>query len=233
MSPPDGELVTEIVDWGTREYTSALAGMRELRAARRRGAIPDTLVLVEHPPVVTVGVQGDDGESLPDGIPVVRVERGGKGTYHGPGQLVGYPIVDLEPRGRDVRRFVRDVEGLVIEAVRSRGVDAGRVAERRGVWVEGERKIASIGVAVEAWVTFHGFALNVATDLGAFRSFHPCGMDGSVMTSVAAELGEPVTVEEMKPAIVEAWERLFGTRAAPPPARTGSIGPSDTAVPVS
>jgi lipoyl(octanoyl) transferase len=216
--------VSEFVDWGTREYGSALVEMRRLRAARRRGTIPDTLILVEHPAVVTVGVQGDDGESFPSGIPVVRVERGGKGTYHGPGQLVGYPIVDLLPRGRDVRAFVRDVEEIVLEALRESGIEAGRVAGRRGVWVDGPRKIASVGIAVEEWVTFHGFALNVATDLAPFRAFHPCGFEGGVMTSVSAELGRPVPVAEVKPAILRAWTLIFDApsvaREAPPtPAR--------------
>ncbi len=204
-------------DWGRREYSDALEEMRRLRAARRRGEIDDTLVFVEHPPVITVGVQGDDGESFPPGLPVVRVERGGKSTFHGPGQLVGYPIVDLDRRGRDVRRFVRDVEELVIRGLEGVGVPAGRVDGRRGVWVDGARKIASIGVAVEEWVTFHGFALNVATDLEAFRSFHPCGFDGRVMTSVSNELGRPVSVDSIKAPIAAAWDTIFRE-----PAPTGS-----------
>ncbi|HZY69740.1 MAG TPA: lipoyl(octanoyl) transferase LipB [Thermoplasmata archaeon] len=197
------------VDWGLREYGDALVAMREERRRRRAGAIPDTLLLVEHPSVVTVGVQGDDGGAPPDGIPVFHVERGGKSTYHGPGQLVGYPIVDLEARGRDVRRFVRQLEELVIQAVHRLGVDAGRAEGRRGVWVAGERKIASIGIAVEEWVTFHGLALNVANDLTPFRELRPCGFDGAIMTSVSRELGRTVTVEEAKPAIVEAWNSIF------------------------
>jgi lipoate-protein ligase B len=207
--------VPDVRDWGLREYTSALAEMRALRAARRRGEIADTLLLVEHPAVVTVGVEGDGGEPLPEGLPVVHVERGGKGTYHGPGQLVGYPIVDLNPRARDVRRFVHDLEEVVGEALRTWGINAGRVVGRRGVWVEEERKIASVGIAVEEWVTFHGFALNVATDLGPFRSFRPCGMDGSVMTSISAELGEAVTVAEAKPPVIAAWNLIFGSERAP------------------
>ena len=198
-----------VLDWGLREYADALAEMRRLRAARRRGEIDDTLLLVEHPPVITVGVQGDDGDELPHGVPVVRVERGGKSTFHGPGQLVGYPIVDLDPRGRDVRRFVGDLETLVIRSLGAMGLSAGRVEGRRGVWIGGERKIASIGIAVEEWVTFHGFALNVATDLGAFASFHPCGFDGRIMTSVTRELGRPVSVGEMKGPVISAWTEQF------------------------
>jgi len=209
-------------DWGLRPYLPALEEMRALRRARRLGEIPDTLILVEHPPVVTVGVQGDDGEVLPEGIPVVRVERGGKGTYHGPGQLVGYPIVDLDGRGRDVRRFVHDVEEVVARSVGEVGIAAGRVPGRRGVWVRGELKIASVGVAIEEWVSFHGFALNVSTDLGPFGAFHPCGLPGSVMTSVSRELGRTVEVATMKAPVLRAWDAVFGT---PPQARAGGPTP--------
>ncbi|MCI4336348.1 MAG: lipoyl(octanoyl) transferase LipB [Thermoplasmata archaeon] len=197
-------------EWGVREYGDALAEMRRLRQARRRGEIPDTLLLVEHLPVYTIGVQGDGGDTFPPDVPVFRVERGGKGTYHGPGQLVGYPIVDLAPRGRDVRRFVHDVEELVVRAVGELGVAAERVDGRRGVWVEGERKIASVGVAIEEWVSSHGFGLNVSTDLRAFSVFHPCGFDGSVMTSVSRELDRPVQVAEVVPSVLRAWDELFG-----------------------
>ena len=203
-------------DWGYRPYDDALAEMRRLRSARRRGEIDDTLLLVEHPAVITVGVQGDDGESFPPGVPVVRVERGGKSTYHGPGQLVGYPIVDLEPRGRDVRRFVADVEEIVVRSLAEVGLSAGRVAGKRGVWVDGARKIASIGIAVEEWVTFHGFALNVDLDLAAFGSFHPCGFDPSVMTSVSRELGRRVPVDALKTPVLRAWSSVFGPSGSAP-----------------
>jgi lipoate-protein ligase B len=183
--------------------------MRGLVAARRRGAVDDTLVLVEHPPVVTVGVQGDDGSAASSGFEVVRVERGGHATYHGPGQLVGYPIVDLGRRDHDVRRFVRDVEALVVRAIASFGVVAGHLKGQPGVWVDGRRKIASVGIAVEHWVTFHGFALNVAPDLLAFERFRPCGLDGAVMTSLAKELGRPVELDEVRPHVVAAWEAIF------------------------
>jgi len=202
------------VDWGLRDYPDALAAMRLLVAERRAGRVPDTLILVEHPSVVTVGVEGDDGSAAASGLPVVSVERGGKATYHGPGQLVGYPIVDLSPRARDVRRFVHDVEELVVRTVAEFGIRAGHVSGRRGVWVDGARKIASVGIAVDHWVTLHGFALNVDPDLAAFERFHPCGFDGSVMTSLARELGRPVTVPEVKPAVLRAWEAGFGPAPA-------------------
>jgi lipoyl(octanoyl) transferase len=199
-----------VVDWGVREYTDSLTAMRAVVRSRRSGAIGDTLILVEHPPVVTVGVEGDDGAAARSGFPVVMVERGGHATYHGPGQLVGYPIVDLDPRGRDVRRFVHEVEEVVVDAVAPFGVRAGHVSGRRGVWVDGRRKIASIGIAVERWVTFHGFALNVDVDLTPFLQFLPCGMSGEVMTSLAREVGAPVPMHEVKSAVVASWNVRFG-----------------------
>lgn len=212
MSPD--ERCPELREWGRRDYGDALAEMRSLRVDRRQGRIPDTLVLVEHPPVITVGVQGAPGEVFPDGIPVYHVERGGKSTYHGPGQLVGYPIVDLTPRGRDVRRYVRDVEELVVRAVAEAGLSAGRVEGQRGVWVDGRRKIASVGVAIEEWVAFHGFALNVDLDLGVFRSFRPCGLTGEVMTSVARELGHPVSLQDLRVPVLAAWQSVFSSPAS-------------------
>ncbi|MGD0587742.1 MAG: lipoyl(octanoyl) transferase LipB [Thermoplasmata archaeon] len=200
-----------VVEWGLRDYSSALEQMRAAVRARRNGAIDDTLILVEHPPVVTVGVEGDDGSAATSGLPVVNVERGGRATYHGPGQLVGYPIVDLGRRGRDVRRFVHEVEEVVVRSLAPFGVVAGHMSGRRGVWVAGERKIASIGIAVDHWVTFHGFALNVDPDLGAFERFHPCGFDGTVMTSLTREVGRPVRIAEVVPRVIEAWQDVFGT----------------------
>jgi lipoyl(octanoyl) transferase len=209
-----------VVDWGTRDYRDSLAAMRALVRERRANSVPDTLVLVEHPPVVTVGVEGDDGGARTVGLPVVEVERGGRATYHAPGQLVGYPIVDLTPRGRDVRAFVHGVESAVVAAVGEFGVRAGHVSGQRGVWVDGSRKLASVGVAVEGWVTYHGFALNVDLDLAPFERFHPCGFDSPVMTSLARELGRRVSVEDVKPAVVRAFRAQAEAvpRAAPPAA---------------
>jgi lipoate-protein ligase B len=212
----------EVIDWGVREYADALDAMRRRVRERIEGSVPDALILVEHPPVVTVGVQGDDGGAAESGLPVVKVERGGHATYHGPGQLVGYPVVDLSPRGRDVRRFVHDVEEIVIRALEKFDLDGAHVAGRRGVWIDGSRKIASIGIAVERWVTFHGFALNVDTDLAAFERFRPCGFEGSVMTSMRRELGRPVALAEVRPAVVSAWQEVFGMRS-PPFAPTRSL----------
>jgi lipoate-protein ligase B len=208
----------EVIDWGVREYPDALEAMRARVRARRAGEVGDGLILVEHPPVVTVGVEGDDGSAAESGLPVVHVERGGRATYHGPGQLVAYPVVDLAPRGKDVRAFVHELEDAVGATVGSFGVVGDHVSGRRGVWVEGERKIASVGVAVEGWVTFHGVALNVDVDLAPFGRFHPCGFSGPVMTSLAHELGRPVRVAEVKPVFVESFrslERAWEERLAP------------------
>lgn len=214
-----------VVDWGRRDYVESLEAMRALARARRRDEIPDTLILVEHPPVVTVGVEGDDGGAAASGLRVVPVERGGRATYHGPGQLVGYPVVDLDGRGRDVRRFVHEVEAVVVRALASYGIPSGHVSGRHGVWVDGERKIASIGIAVDHWVTLHGVALNVDLDLGEFGRFHPCGFDGAIMTSMARELGRPVNVEDVKPPFVTAWNAMFGP--APDPTDVGHVaGPA-------
>ncbi len=209
-----------VVDWGRREYGESLSAMRAMVRERRDGRIEDTLVLVEHPAVVTVGVEGDDGGAAGSGLPVFAVERGGKATYHGPGQLVGYPIVDLEARGRDVRRFVHEVEEIVAQGVATLGVNAGRVPGQRGVWVDGRRKIASVGIAIDHWVTFHGFALNVDPDLSAFATIRPCGFSPSVMTSLAHELDRPVRLSEVRPFVVEAWTTRF---AVPPPTENPSL----------
>jgi lipoyl(octanoyl) transferase len=204
-----------VVDWGRREYVPALEEMRAMARDRRAGRIDDTLILVEHPPVVTVGVEGDDGAAAAAGLPVVSVERGGKATYHGPGQQVGYPIVDLDPRSRDVRRFVRDVEALVIRPLADLAISAEHVPGRPGVWVDGQRKIASVGIAVDHWVTLHGFALNVDPDLAAFARFRPCGFDAAVMTSVARETGRPVPLSAVRPGLLAAWSERFGGPAKP------------------
>ena len=216
----------EVVDWGRREYVASLDAMRTLVQARRTGTIEDTLILVEHPPVVTVGVEGDDGSAASSGLPVVHVERGGHATYHGPGQLVAYPIVDLSRRARDVRRFVHDVEEMTIRTVAAFGLRAEHVHGRRGVWVDGARKIASVGIAVDHWISFHGVALNADVDLAAFQRFRPCGFEGTVMTSLARELGRPVSLEEVRPHVRRAWNEIFAEPPTPPTsAGSGRVAP--------
>lgn len=185
-----------VLDLGHTAYLPALELQRALVEQRRSGALDhDLLLLVEHDPVVTLG-RGTRATSLPlapaelerRGVPVIEIERGGDVTWHGPGQLVGYPILDLNEHRPDLHWYLRTIEEALIGALATLGLAAQREPGRTGVWIRG-RKIASIGVHVRQWVTFHGFALNVQPDLRAFEQIVPCGIDGVVMTSVAHELG--------------------------------------------
>jgi lipoyl(octanoyl) transferase len=195
-----------VVRAGTVPYEEAWERQRELHAARIAGEGPDTLLLLEHPSVYTAGKRTEPHERPQDGTPVVDVDRGGKITWHGPGQLVGYPIVAL-PDPVDVVAYVRRLEGALIEVCAGFGVDAGRVEGRSGVWLPAdepdpdsrwrpERKIAAIGIRVARGVTMHGFALNCDPDLGAFGAIVPCGIADAGVTSLSAELGRDVTVDE-------------------------------------
>jgi lipoate-protein ligase B len=144
-------------------------------------------------------------------FPIYDVERGGDVTYHGYGQLVGYPIMDLTQRGKDIRRFVRGLEATLVETLDHFGISGQRIEGRTGVWVGGQKKIASIGVAVRSWVTFHGFALNVSTDLSCFSAINPCGYDSGVMTSMVEQLGRQVSITEVKEPLTNAFEHVFAT----------------------
>ncbi len=185
-------------------------------AERQRGERRDALVLVEHPHVITVGrTRGALANILAAGdVEVVEVERGGDVTYHGPGQIVAYPILQLEEGERDLHRFLRNLEEGMIRTVARWGVMGGREPGKTGVWVEGRRKIASIGIACRKWVTFHGIALNVTTDLGYFARIQPCGFDSAVMTSMARELGRDIAPDDVRAVLVEelgaALGRAFG-----------------------
>src|SRR5215831_9681598 len=174
----------EIRRLGMMPYSDALALQRELVEERRADAIPDVLLLVEHPPVLTLGVRGDGGRShilaTPEvlaahGIEVFETGRGGDITYHGPGQIVGYPIVNLKPDRCDVHRYVRDLEEVLIRVAADYRINARRIDGLTGVWV-GDEKLAAIGVRISRWVTSHGFALNVSTDLDYFSMIVPCGI---------------------------------------------------------
>jgi lipoate-protein ligase B len=189
-----------LYDLGRREYGEVLSLQRELVSRRARGEIPDSLILVEHEHVITLGRKTSQLNFRPQDIPVFQVERGGDATYHGPGQLVGYPIVALEDH--DVRRYVRLLEEALISAVGRFGVQSGTIQGHPGVWVKG-RKLASIGVAVTNWVAFHGFALNVNTDLSYFSLIRPCGLDPGTMTSMKALLGQEVDFKAVKLAVLE------------------------------
>ena len=175
------------------------------------------LLLLEHPPVITLGRGGTvNSLRLPEatlaarGIPVHRVGRGGDVTYHGPGQLVGYPIVDLVPQGRDLHRFLRLLEETLLTTLAAFGLRGRRQPGCTGVWVD-DAKIASIGIGVRHWVSWHGFALNVATDLRAFDTIVPCGLAGVSMTSMAALLGSPLPLAAVEAVLIDAFARCFGS----------------------
>jgi lipoyl(octanoyl) transferase len=213
----------EIRRLGQTPYADALALQRALVEDRRVGRIGDVLLLVEHPPVFTVGVRGDGGRShilaSPDalaarGIEVHETGRGGDVTYHGPGQIVGYPIIDLKPDRCDVHGYLRDLEEVLIRVAADVGIDAARVPGLTGVWV-GERKLAAMGVRISRWITSHGFALNVAPNLEDFDLIVPCGIADRGVTSLA-RLGCRVTRSDVEDHIVKHFCGVFDRRLLEP-----------------
>jgi lipoyl(octanoyl) transferase len=216
----------EVRRLGRIPYADALALQRSLVEDRRAGRVDDLLLLLEHPHVLTLGVRGDGGRShilaTPDalgsrGVEVHETGRGGDITYHGPGQIVGYPIVDLRPDRCDVHRYVRDIEEVLIRTASDYGVEAGRVEGLTGVWV-GREKLAAIGVRIARWVTSHGFALNVTTDLEYFDLIVPCGLADRSVTSLARLLGHPVESSEVEDRIVAHFGEVFARTPSPNPA---------------
>ena len=200
----------EVVQAGLVPYGAALDWQRELAAARIAGSLDhDLLLLLEHPEVITLGRSGGAAHVLhAEGIEVVEVERGGDVTFHGPGQLVGYPILDLKAHRQDLHWYLRTLEAALIGALGALGIPAERRDGLTGVWTSG-RKIASLGVHVKQWVTWHGFALNVSTDLASFARIVPCGIDGVDMTSVERELG-PVSFADVVNAVTHHFRATFG-----------------------
>jgi lipoyl(octanoyl) transferase len=208
-----------IVRAGLVPYEQAWDRQRELHARVVGGTGPDTLLLLEHPPVYTAGKRTEPHERPFDGTPVIDVDRGGKITWHGPGQLVGYPIVRL-PDPVDVVAHVRRMEGALIEVCAGLGLTTGRVEGRSGVWVAADargpdRKIAAIGVRVAQGVTMHGFALNCDPDMSAFANMIPCGIPDAGVTSLSAELGRDVPVSEVLDAVEAAMSRVLVAAATP------------------
>ena len=199
-------------------YAEALARQYALAEQRGRSEIPDTLLLLEHPPTITLGRRTQDADLLtPEadlrarGIAVERVDRGGEITYHGPGQLVGYPILDLRRHGSDLHRYLRDLEETLIQTIAAYGLTGERVPGRTGVWVR-DRKIAALGIKVSRWVSLHGFALNVSTDLAPFRTqFVPCGIRDKDVTSLKEMLGKSAPTRTAAEAVlVENFAQIFG-----------------------
>lgn len=201
------------VDLGLVEYSRALILQESLVEQRRRGEGQngqDTLLLLEHPPVFTLGRGADASFVLnPRHVPVHRVSRGGQVTFHGPGQLVGYPILALPRHRRDVHAYIRSLENVLIDTLAVYGLQAQQRAGFTGVWL-GEQKIASIGVGIRRWVTFHGFALNVDPDLSYFNAIIPCGLHGVRMTSMAQVLDRPVALDAVKVCLAEIFRQTFG-----------------------
>jgi lipoyl(octanoyl) transferase len=197
-------------------YLEAWDLQRSLAAAVSQGAIPDTVILLEHPPVVTLGRRAEQETELhvPDGaaVEIVETDRGGKSTYHAPGQLVCYPILDLSRHGQDVKQYVRDLESALIATLGAFDLAGERIEGLAGVWLtRPPRKIASIGVRVTRWVTTHGYALNVDLDPAPFTDWiTACGLEDALFTTIARELGRPVSVEEVRPHAIRALEEAFG-----------------------
>ena len=203
-----------LIELGRVPYLEAWELQRSLAAAVSEGRIPDTVILLEHPPVVTLGRRTDEGElHIPEDadVEVVETDRGGKSTYHGPGQLVCYPIFDLTRHGEDVKRYCRDLEEALIRTIGAVGVEATRIEGLTGIWLERPpRKIASIGVHISKWVTTHGYALNVDLDPAPFTEWiTACGIEDTAFTTVARELGHPISVDEVRPHAAEALAEVF------------------------
>jgi lipoyl(octanoyl) transferase len=200
---------------GLVPYGEAWDLQRSLAAAVSQGAIPETVVFLEHPPVVTLGRRTEEGElHVPEhaGVEIVETDRGGKSTYHAPGQLVCYPILDLTRHGTDVKRYCRDLEEALIRTLAALGLDATRIEGLTGIWLQRPpRKIASIGIRVAKWITTHGYALNVDLDPAPFTQWiTACGLEDAQFTTIARELGRSVSVDEVRPIALEALGEVFG-----------------------
>jgi lipoate-protein ligase B len=210
-------------------YPAAHELQRQTVLALQSGTGEEAFYFVEHPHVVTRGRNASGSTVLASpallaerGVALVQTDRGGDVTYHGPGQLVGYPILELEPSRRDIRRYVTDIEDVLIRALAEFSITARHHAAHRGVWVD-SRKIASVGIRISRWVTSHGFALNVNTDLSYFSLIVPCGIENCTMTSMALELGGPVRMEMVKDSVLRAFSHVFGREIASDRAGGGSV----------
>jgi lipoyl(octanoyl) transferase len=230
---PSSARELEVRRLGVVSYADALELQKQLVEDRKTGRIPDQLLLLEHPPVITLGVKARSDRSnilaspatLEDaGVDVFETGRGGDVTYHGPGQLVGYPILDLKPDRCDVHRYVRDLEEVMIHTAASFGVTATRVPGLTGAWV-GPDKLAAIGVRIARWVTSHGFAFNVTTNLGHFDFIVPCGIRDRGVTSLETLLGRTVPMVEVEDAAIQGFEQVFNRSAVAVPV-LGRVAPS-------
>ena len=201
-----------LYDFGfSPDYKAVWDFQKKVVDRRIRGEIPDSLILVEHDHVLTTGRNSHEENILVRGLPRFEIERGGDVTYHGPGQLVAYPILSLTENSLGVRQYIELLEKSVIDSLGAYGISAiGELGQLTGVWVEGKRKIASIGVACAHWVTYHGLALNVSTDLSYFQKIKPCGFEAGIMTSLEKELGHGVEMSEVKEKFLASFSNAFG-----------------------
>jgi lipoate-protein ligase B len=208
-----------LVDLGLRPYDEVLHLQQDLVTARQADRIPDVLILVEHPAVITLGRGAKPENVLSAGkVPVFAIERGGDVTYHGPGQIVAYPILYFRENERDLHAYLRALEEAILRTLADFGIVGAREAGRTGVWIasgDSPRKIASIGIAIRKWVTMHGLALNVTTDLAGFRAINPCGMPAGIMTSMSCELNQPLDAGLVKQALVRHLSRGLGRSFQP------------------
>jgi len=216
-----------VLELGLVPYREAWDLQRSLAGAVSQGAIPDTVIFLEHPPVVTVGKRTEPGElHVPDNaeVDVVETNRGGKSTYHAPGQLVCYPILDLTRHGQDVQKYVRRLEEALIRTVAPFELEATRIEGLTGIWLHPPpRKIASIGIHISRWVSTHGYALNVDLDPTPFTEWiTACGLEDAAFTTIARELGRPVGVDEVRPHARDAIAEVFGLELEPLPADEGA-----------
>ena len=215
-----------LLDLGVVPYTEAWELQRSLAGAVSQGAIPDTVIMLEHPPVITLGRRAEEGElHVPEGtaVEIVETDRGGKSTYHGPGQLVCYPILDLTRHGEDVKRYCRDLEEALLLTLHACGVEGQRIDGLTGIWIHPPpRKIASIGIHISKWVTTHGYALNVDLDPAPFTDWiTACGLEDTAFTTIARELDRSVSVEEVRPHAAAALEEVFDLTFEALPAEDG------------
>ncbi|MEY4579191.1 MAG: hypothetical protein RL701_3894 [Pseudomonadota bacterium] len=211
----------QVVDLGRRDYKSVLALQEQTHAARIRGEIPDTLLLVEHDAVITMGRASKPEHILVPvdllaarGIEVHEIGRGGDVTYHGPGQLVAYPILDLRPDRCDVRRYVRHLEQVMLQVATSFGLESQRVEGKTGAFC-GDGKYGALGVRISRWVTMHGIAINVSTDLNAFSLIVPCGLADTAVTSLSRETGRDITMDEARERTQQQFADVFGYKLTP------------------
>ena len=221
MPPSNSTAALETIDWGRTKYQAALERQKALVGLRRTGEAPDTLVFTEHAPVFTIGMRKgaeqhliwNEAQLKAKGVQVIRSNRGGDITYHGPGQIVGYPIISLQAR-RDLHAYLRDLEEVVIRTLATFGLQTARRDGQTGIWLDA-RKICAIGVAVRSWVTYHGFALNVNPDMGHFAGIVPCGITDGTVTSMQAELGGTIDLDDVQARLAVEFKNVFRNTAAP------------------